>query len=145
MSLSDQIENNVDQKMLGHTILTSQLGSAVRSHVVVTKLFRQHQKLQFKHTLVVKLTPINCHKNCTINVPLMKRPPTAPCDEVRTRERVECGSDQCIGYDQCSMTSRQRLRETDLHREGALSYKWSRRVPCCQMASSQSSPCFFPL
>jgi hypothetical protein len=32
------------------------------------------------------------------------------CDEVRTRERVECGSDQCIRYDQCSMTSRQRVR-----------------------------------
>jgi hypothetical protein len=31
-------------------------------------------------------------------------------DMKNKRERVECGSDQCIGYDQCSMTSRQRLR-----------------------------------
>jgi hypothetical protein len=102
--------NNGGQKMLGHTIVTSQLGSAVHSHAVVTKTVATTQKLQFTNTLVGKLTPINCHDNCTINVPTLKRSPTAPCDEVRKRERVECGSDQCIGCDQCSTKSRRRLR-----------------------------------
>jgi hypothetical protein len=37
-------------KVLGHTIVTSQLGSAVRSHAVETETVATTQKLQFTHT-----------------------------------------------------------------------------------------------
>jgi hypothetical protein len=89
LSSSSQ-EKKLRGKMLGQTIL--RLGSAVRSHAVVNETRRDNTKTAVHTHSGLELMPIS-HDNCTINVPSLKRSPTAPCDEVRKRERVECGSD----------------------------------------------------